>query len=147
MDYNYDANGNLTRDLNKDIGTQATDGIVYNHLNLPWQVTMQSASGPKGTITYIYDAAGDKLKKTTVDIAGNLVTATTYIGPFEYQGTSPANSGVTPTDNLQFFGQDEGRVRVETDNSSGQTVEQRPGRPLLHDAGRYEERFAARLSI
>ena len=56
INYNYDVNGNLTRDLNKDIGTLATDGIVYNHLNLPWQITVRGASGTKGTITYIYDA-------------------------------------------------------------------------------------------
>jgi len=122
VDYNYDANGNLTRDLNKDIGTLATDGIVYNHLNLPWQVTMQSATGTKGTITYIYDAAGNKLKKTTMDNAGNLETVTTYIGSFQYQGTSAINSGTAPVDALQFLGHEEGRVRVITDNSSGQNV-------------------------
>ena len=72
MDYHYDVNGNLTRDLNKDIGTQTTDGIVYNHLNLPWQITVRGATGTKGTITYIYDATGNKLKKTTMDSAGNL---------------------------------------------------------------------------
>ncbi len=58
VDYQYDVNGNLTRDLNKDIGTQTTDGIIYNHLNLPWKISFRSATGTKGTITYIYDAAG-----------------------------------------------------------------------------------------
>jgi hypothetical protein len=122
VDYNYDLNGNLTRDLNKDIGTQAADGIIYNHLNLPWQVTFQSATGTKGTITYIYDATGNKLKKTTMDNAAGLETVTTYIGPFTYQGSSTISSGITPVDNLQFFGHEEGRVRVKNDNSSGQNV-------------------------
>src|SRR6185312_14239860 len=72
VDYHYDANGNLTRDLNKDIGSSTADGIVYNHLNLPWQITFRSKTGTKGTITYTYDAAGNKLKKTTLDSAGNL---------------------------------------------------------------------------
>ena len=72
VDYHYDVNGNLTRDLNKDIGSATADGIVYNHLDLPWQITFRSATGTKGTITYIYDAAGNKLKKTTLDSAGNL---------------------------------------------------------------------------
>jgi RHS repeat-associated protein len=119
VDYAYDPNGNLTRDLNKDIGSQTTDGIIYNHLNLPWQVKVRSATGTKGTITYIYDAAGTKLKKTTLDSAGGIKTVTTYIGAFQYQGRQ-AISGSTPADTLQFFGQEEGRVRVATDTTGGQ---------------------------
>src|SRR6185437_3650753 len=118
LDYSYDLNGNMTRDLNKDIGTLTTDGIIYNHLNLPWQITVRGASGTKGTITYIYDAAGNKLKKMTNDTAGNLQTVTTYIGAFQYQGTRVLNSG-TPSDTLQFFGDEEGRIRLKTDTTGG----------------------------
>ena len=122
LDYRYDANGNLTRDLNKDIGSLTADGITYNHLNLPWQIAVRSATGTKGTITYIYDAAGNKLKKTTLDSAGNLETVTTYIGAFQYQGRQPLNAGNTPSDTLQFFGDEEGRVRLKTDTIGEQTV-------------------------
>jgi hypothetical protein len=55
-DYAYDGNGNLTLDNNKAIAS-----ITYNHLNLPNVITVTS----KGTITYTYDAAGTKLKKTS----------------------------------------------------------------------------------
>jgi RHS repeat-associated protein len=122
IDYTYDNNGNLLTDLNKDIGSQTTNGIIYNHLNLPWQVSVRSATGTKGTISYIYDAAGTKLKKTTLDSAGNLQTVTTYIGPFQYQGTQKLTSGATPVDTLKFFSQEEGRVRVEADTTGGQST-------------------------
>src|SRR5258708_325362 len=122
IDYSYDVNGNLTRDLNKDIGSQTTDGIIYNHLNLPWQVKVRSATGTKGTITYIYDATGSKLKKTTMDSAGSVQTVTTYIGAFQYQGKQTIGTGSsTPADTLQFFAQEEGRVRVATDTTGGQS--------------------------
>ncbi|MDR3714293.1 MAG: hypothetical protein P4L51_15860, partial [Puia sp.] len=112
-DYNYDVNGNLTRDLNKDIGTSSNDGILYNHLNLPWQVTMQAAagqgvSGVKGTITYIYDAAGNKLEKRVIDNSNashtGIKDTTDYMGAFQYHN-----------DTLQFFGHEEGRVRLKLD--------------------------------
>jgi len=119
IDYTYDGNGNLLPDLNKDIGSQTASGIIYNYLNLPWQVSVRSATGTKGTITYIYDAAGTKLKKTTSDSIGNLVTVTTYIGPFQYQGTQTRSTAITPADTLQFFGHEEGRVRVEADTAGG----------------------------
>jgi RHS repeat-associated protein len=122
IDYSYDVNGNMTRDLNKDIGSQTADGIIYNHLNLPWQVKVRSASGTKGMITYIYDATGNKLEKKTFDSAGGLQTITTYIGSFQYQGKQALSSGSTPADTLQFFGHEEGRVRVTTDTTGGQQL-------------------------
>ncbi|MHA4811564.1 DUF6443 domain-containing protein [Flavitalea flava] len=121
IDYKYDVNGNLTRDLNKDIGSLSTDGIIYNHLNLPWKVTVNSATGTKGTITYIYDAAGNKLKKTTVDNGANVQTSTTYIGGFQYQGRQSLTAGsATAADTLQSFGHEEGRVRLVSNLVSGQ---------------------------
>nr|WP_299484900.1 DUF6443 domain-containing protein [uncultured Allomuricauda sp.] len=88
-EYVYDDNGNMTMDLNKGI---PADGITYNHLNLPTSVTL-----PGGTISYIYDAAGMKLKKT----AGSSVTE--YAGNYVYSGNTTATT-------LQFFSQTEGYV-------------------------------------
>ncbi|NHN28197.1 RHS repeat-associated core domain-containing protein, partial [Flavobacterium jejuense] len=53
-DYAYDANGNMTSDQNKGIGS-----IVYNHLNLPTEINF--ANNEK--ISYIYDATGRKINK------------------------------------------------------------------------------------
>lgn len=52
-EYEYDENGNMTRDMNKGISK-----IEYNSLNLP---TIIQFGGGK-SILYIYDAAGNKLK-------------------------------------------------------------------------------------
>ena len=88
-DYTYDGNGNLTLDNNK-----AISGITYNYLNLPNQVTVTA----KGTISYTYDAGGNKLVKTTVE--GAKTTTTLYLGGIVYQN-----------DTLQFMAHEEGRAR------------------------------------
>ncbi|QEC70286.1 hypothetical protein FRZ67_19020 [Panacibacter ginsenosidivorans] len=100
QDYWYDGNGNLTKDNNKSIST-----ITYNYLNLPNVITVTG----KGTITYTYDAAGNKLKKTTVDntVSPSKTTVTDYISLFTYLN-----------DTLQFIAQDEGRVRPKTNTRS-----------------------------
>ena len=68
-EYSYDANGNLTKDLNKGIS-----GITYNFLNLPNAVTFSDGS----TITYTYGADGTKLR--TVHKIGSTTTTTDYCG-------------------------------------------------------------------
>ncbi|WP_299125892.1 hypothetical protein [uncultured Tenacibaculum sp.] len=70
-DYMYDANGNMLRDYNKGIGTLSTDGITYNHLNLPTEVKFNNSDAQK--ISYVYDASGVKLKKV-VNNNGNITT-------------------------------------------------------------------------
>ena len=99
-DYWYDGNGNLVGDNNKNI-----TAISYNHLNLPQSIAIKG----KGTISYIYDAGGNKIKKTTVDSTINPVKTTTtlYAGAFVYNN-----------DTLQFIGNEEGRVRPKLINPS-----------------------------
>ncbi|MBN9299841.1 MAG: hypothetical protein J0I41_22755, partial [Filimonas sp.] len=102
-DYAYDDNGNLTIDKNKNI-----QSISYNHLNLPYQVTVSpppGGAGGGGTITYIYDATGNKLEKRTSEnipseVGGSKQTTTTYLGNYVYENSV-----------LQFFSHEEGRVR------------------------------------
>ena len=117
-DYTYDTNGNLNLDNNKAIGT-----IAYNHLNLPQSITVTG----KGTITYTYDAGGNKLQKITAETPtaanGNktITTTTTYLSGLVYESktTSPAN---TPnddyTDRLQFIPHEEGRIRFNVLNNT-----------------------------
>lgn len=98
-DYTYYNNGNLLKDRKKDIGTAASDGIVYNHLNIPYQITVEG----KGTIMYKYDALGNKLAKITKDtVTGNKTTTTDYLNGFVYENNV-----------LQFFAHESGRVRIK----------------------------------
>jgi RHS repeat-associated protein len=98
-DYTYDANGNLTSDYNKSITS-----ITYNYLNLPNVVTITS----KGTITYTYDAAGNKLQKTTLDqtVTPNRTTNYYYAGDYVYRSAATGSP-----DTLEFISHPEGRLR------------------------------------
>ena len=83
-------------DNNKKISS-----ISYNHLNLPSAIYITG----KGTISYLYDAAGNKLQKTTIDntVTPTKTTVTSYINGFVYQN-----------DTLQFTGHEEGRIRFKS---------------------------------
>ncbi len=72
--YVYDVNGNMTTDPDKGMTVQ------YNHLNLPKKFTFGT-----NTIDILYDAAGNKLKKT---VAGTTNYTQDYIGGIEYRGTT-----------------------------------------------------------
>ena len=72
-DYEYDLNGNLTKDLNKGINE-----IKYNYLNLPSEVIKDA----EHKVLYIYDATGVKLKKQVV--SGADTPDRYYAGAFEY---------------------------------------------------------------
>lgn len=99
-DYDYDANGNMVKDLNKGIGTAAANGIEYNPVvNLPSKITFSA----NDYIEYVYDATGYKVAKKVVT-AGNVIV-TQYIGGFVYQ---KVNSG---TNSLQMFFTPEGYVK------------------------------------
>ena len=90
-EYYYDQNGSMNRDDNK-----AISGIIYNYLNLPQTITVTG----KGTINYLYDATGNKLRKITYDQVTAKSDTTWYAGAMVYA-----------KDTLQLMSYDEGRIR------------------------------------
>ncbi|WP_044032250.1 hypothetical protein [Flavobacterium branchiophilum] len=94
-DYDYDNNGNMTVDKNKDI-----NNITYNHLNLPTKILF----GNSNYITYLYTASGQKMEKRVYE--NNDRTTTDYINGFQYK-TLPSGDG-----GLVFFPHAEGYVNV-----------------------------------
>ena len=77
-EYEYDENGNLTKDLNKNI-----TAIQYNCLNLPSRVMFANGN----SISYLYDAAGRKLRTVHI-LEGDSVT-TDYCGNVVYENGVP----------------------------------------------------------
>lgn len=73
-DYAYDGNGNLNKDLNKNI-----TNIEYNVLNLPSTVTF----GDGNSVSYVYAADGKKLQ--TVHTINGTTTTTDYVGNMIYE--------------------------------------------------------------
>jgi len=122
--YAYDSNGNMVTDNSK--GITGNNGIIYNLLNLPQSVTL-----PNGTLTYTYDAAGNKLRKVSTIGSGSTVD---YISGIQYktggtidfiqtaEGRAINNSGsyiyeYRLVDHL-------GNTRVSFDQNSGTTARQ-----------------------
>ncbi|MCP9752803.1 RHS repeat-associated core domain-containing protein [Ferruginibacter sp. HRS2-29] len=117
-DYTYDVNGNMNLDNNKAISS-----ITYNHLNLPQVITVTG----KGTITYVYDAGGNKLSKQTQEnnasvpfngasYTSNITTTTTYLNGTVFESKQYSNPSLVSlqyTDQLQFLAQEEGRIRYK----------------------------------
>jgi RHS repeat-associated protein len=127
QDYEYDYNGNLIKDINKDIQYDGgiAGSIIYNHLNLPTEIGI--ADGRK-MIYYTYDAAGNKLQKKTVELLspdkGSITTTTNYISGFIYESKSTLPDGPANPDysnRLLFFGHEEGRIRPLTDGNNNIT--------------------------
>jgi RHS repeat-associated protein len=90
-DYSYDANGNMTKDNNKNI-----TAITYNHLNLPAKITF----GTTGNIVYLYNAAGQKVRKVVSETGKSDIT-TDYLGGYQYDNNV-----------LKFFPTAEGYVEA-----------------------------------
>ena len=94
-DYDYDQNGNMFKDLNKNITS-----ISYNHLNLPAEIKF-GTNGIDGRIVYIYDANGVKLEKKAIQSVNGTssLKTTLYAGNFNYINND-----------LQFISHPEGYV-------------------------------------
>lgn len=73
-EYFYNANGNMTKDLNKKIVD-----IQYNFLNLPRRIEFEDGN----LISYLYDAEGMKLR--TTHVIGNDSVVTDYCNNVIYE--------------------------------------------------------------
>lgn len=102
VEYAYDANGNMTKDLNKGI-----TAIEYNCLNLPKEVHFNSLLRNK-TITYGYDADGTKTSATYVVSSpkrpGNHSTSTGIVGSIGDTGNKTTFVDGSPTVSLPSTG-------------------------------------------
>jgi len=118
----YDQNGNMLSRTNS--GTPAWNkSFTYNLLNLPQSVTV-----PTGTITYTYDAGGQKLRK--VAVINGVTTATDYIGGIQYKNNGgtidfiqteegkASNTG-SGYDYTYYLGDNLGNTRVTFDTNAG----------------------------
>ena len=88
----YDANGNQTCDLSRDI----TD-MEYNALNLPCRATFADGS----RIDWLYTASGEKLRQTVIAATGDTLSRRDYLGPYlfvdnEFDRYETAEGYITP---------------------------------------------------
>lgn len=89
IEYTYDDNGSLTKDVNK-----AIDEIEYNILGKPSRIEYLDGK----VVTYNYDGGGNKLSMSVFD-GVTLVSNTDYVSGYVYENG-----------NLAYFGSPEGRV-------------------------------------
>ena len=97
VEYEYDQNGNLTKDLNKNILS-----IQYNLLNLPTGITYSDGR----SAAYIYDAGGRKLRTSyqvsaqatpvPTDYCGNMIYENNVLNQILVDGGYITFSGTTP---------------------------------------------------
>ncbi|MCD0464144.1 DUF6443 domain-containing protein [Flavobacterium sp. ENC] len=92
-DYSYDANGNMIKDINKNI-----TAITYNQLNLSTKITFATT----GNIGYIYNAVGEKVQKIVKETGKPDVTID-YLDGYQYE----TQNNITA---LKFFSTAEGYV-------------------------------------
>lgn len=78
LEYGYDANGNMVKDLNKGISN-----IEYNFLNLPRRIIFSGVNNPVNE--YVYSASGEKL---SVIHKSSTEKRTDYVGNMIYENGS-----------------------------------------------------------
>ncbi len=97
VEYTYDDNGNLKKDLNKNI-----TNITYNHLNKAEEILFSDGK----SLEFVYDALGRKLSFSVYNTTGSLINETTYTSNYIYKDG-----------NLEYVLTEEGRLIPDgTDN-------------------------------
>ncbi|MGM9865115.1 MAG: RHS repeat domain-containing protein [Muribaculaceae bacterium] len=95
----YDANGNQTCDLSRDI-----TNMEYNALNLPCRATFADGSH----INWLYTASGEKLRQTVIATSGDTISRRDYLGPYlfvnnEFDRYETAEGYITPDDAFHAY--------------------------------------------
>jgi hypothetical protein len=101
-EYHFDHNGNMIQDANKGIGA-----ITYNYLNKPEKIIVDG----KGEITYVYDAAGNKLQKRVLTYSPNNIPPGQAIPPPINEVWDYIGNFVFKDNQLQCILNEEGRAR------------------------------------
>ena len=137
VEYEYDANGNMTMDCNRGI-----NGIVYNRLNLP--VSVEFSDGSR--IENMYDAdgtlkqrrlrqkaaaspsVGGSFPSDSIDNKGFYTQSTDYCGPWEYVNGRlkciRIPGGYIEGDSVYFHISDhQGNIRLVWNATTGQIVQ------------------------
>ena len=137
VEYEYDANGNMTMDFNRKIM-----GVVYNRLNQPVRVEIGNGS----FVENLYDADGGlrqrrlRQKATgipsiggffpadSIDSNGNYIRVTDYCGPWEYVNgklnTIRIPGGYIECDSVYFHISDhQGNIRQIWNATTAKTVQ------------------------
>ncbi len=137
IEYEYDANGNMTADKNRGI-----TGVVYNSLNFPVRVEMRDGS----LIENLYDADGSLRQRSlrqkatgtpsvggafpsdSIDTEGYYVHVTDFCGPWEYANGKLSRTripgGYIEGDSVYFNITDhQGNIRQVWNATTGQTVQ------------------------
>ncbi|MCF8360927.1 MAG: DUF6443 domain-containing protein [Prolixibacteraceae bacterium] len=91
--YEYDPNGNMTRDDYKGLA------VEYNDLNLPEELDF----GSNNKILYFYNSTGEKMLRA-IDSDSVADMNTYYFGPFVHEGTDGSSSS------LKYIITPEGRI-------------------------------------
>ena len=101
---------------------------TYNLLNLPKIVTVQTSPTTTGTLTYTYDAVGNKLRKTstvisnTTDYINGIEYDSNLTTPFNFIQTEEGKAAYLPTtggfDYYYYLGDNLGNTRVTFDTKT-----------------------------
>ena len=78
-EYAYDENGNMTKNLNKNI-----DSISYNEIGMPKSISFKGG----GKTEYIYSATGEKLQVKHTPSIGDKAIITNYCGEAVFDDTN-----------------------------------------------------------
>ena len=119
--FGYDANGNQTCDLSRDI-----IDMEYNALNLPCRATFADGS----RIDWLYTATGEKLRQTVIAATGDTLSRRDYIGSYlfednQFERYQLAEGYITPDDDFHAYIPDYQGNIVGVVNTSSNTLEQR----------------------
>jgi len=126
--YTYDGNGNMLTQRNQAGNIQQDKTYTYNLLNLPQSVAANTGLTTSTTLTYVYDAAGTKLRRTstglsnTTDYVNGIQYDSNQTPAFNFVQTEEGKAAYLPTtggfDYYYYLGDNLGNTRLTFDTKT-----------------------------